>query len=182
VHKMKLMLQKLGRTSPERPVALAVADVVRQAVALKSGFEPQPVLAVHAPGLTVLADRERLERVLGHLIQNAIEATPRDGSVAITLVRRGERALIAITDTGDGMSEEFIRERLFKPFESTKAAGMGIGAFESREYIQELGGQLEVISRQPAGTTFNVILPLHRDDAPPAASGAARQEDCFEPK
>jgi signal transduction histidine kinase len=140
------------------------------------------VFLVRDPGLTVLADRERLERVLGHLIQNAIEATPRDGSVAITLSRRGERALIAITDTGDGMSEEFIRERLFKPFESTKAAGMGIGAFESREYIRELGGQLEVISRQPAGTTFNVILPLHQENAPLAVSGAARQEDCFDPK
>jgi putative PEP-CTERM system histidine kinase len=180
VHKMKLMLQKLGRTSPERPAALAVAEVVRQAVALKSGFEPQPVLVVRDPGLTVLADRERLERVLGHLIQNAIEATPRDGSVTITLARRADRALVTISDSGEGMSEEFIRERLFRPFESTKAAGMGIGAFESREYIRELGGQLEVVSRRPAGTTFNVILPLHQEDAPLAVTGMARQEDCFD--
>jgi putative PEP-CTERM system histidine kinase len=180
VHKMKLMLQKLGRTSPERPAALAVAEVVRQAVALKSGFEPQPVLVVRDPRLTVLADRERLERVLGHLIQNAIEATPRDGSVTITLARRADRALVTISDSGEGMSEDFIRERLFRPFESTKAAGMGIGAFESREYIRELGGQLEVVSRRPVGTTFNVILPLHQEDAPLAVPGMARQEDCFD--
>jgi putative PEP-CTERM system histidine kinase len=181
VHKMKLMLQKLGRSAnAERPAPLRIDEVVRQAVALKSGFEPQPVLEVRAPGLEVLADRERLERVLGHLVQNAIEATPRDGSVTIVVARRGEQALVTISDTGAGMSEEFIRERLFKPFESTKVAGMGIGAFESREYINELGGQLEVASRQPLGTTFNVILPLHRSTAQAAAPGAVRQEDCFD--
>jgi putative PEP-CTERM system histidine kinase len=183
VDKMKLMLQKLGRSAnAERPAPLRVDEVVRQAVALKNGFEPHPVLEVRAAGLTVLADRERLERVLGHLVQNAIEATPRDGRVGIVVARRGEQAVVTISDTGAGMSEEFIRERLFKPFESTKAAGMGIGAFESREYINELGGQLEVTSRQPLGTTFNVILPLYQKPVQATAPGAVRQEDCFDPE
>ena len=113
----------------------------------------------------MLADRERLERVLGHLIQNAIEATPKEGSVTISLVRAGEAVQVEIADTGEGMSEEFIRERLFKPFESTKSAGMGIGVFESREYINELGGRLEVSSQPSRGTTFKVILPLYQRDA-----------------
>jgi len=69
---------------------------------------------------------------------------------------------VEITDTGEGMTEEFIRERLFKPFDSTKSAGMGIGVFESREYITELGGALEVTSQPTLGTTFKVVLPLHR--------------------
>jgi putative PEP-CTERM system histidine kinase len=167
VQKMKLLLQKLSRTeNAEKPQPLAVDQVVRQALALKSAFEPQPQLLVEQAGLLVLADRERLERVLGHLIQNAIEATPRDGHV---LVRVGpasdgrENAVeIEITDTGEGMTEEFIRERLFKPFDSTKSAGMGIGVFESREYITELGGALEVTSQPALGTTFKVVLPLHR--------------------
>jgi signal transduction histidine kinase len=72
---------------------------------------------------------------------------------------------IDITDTGQGMTEEFIRERLYKPFESTKPAGMGIGAFESREYIHELGGRLEVRSIPEQGTTFCVTLPLHAQAA-----------------
>ncbi|TFW29870.1 XrtA/PEP-CTERM system histidine kinase PrsK [Massilia horti] len=183
VQKMKLMLQKLGRSAnAERPVPLAVEEVVRQAVALKGGLEPQPVLQVRAPGLTVLADRERLERVLGHLVQNAIEATPRDGSVTIELSKSGPQAQVAIRDTGAGMTEDFVRERLFKPFESTKAAGMGIGAFESREYIQELGGRLEVSSTPGFGTTFNVILPLHGMHVQEAAPAAVRQEDCFDSK
>jgi len=82
----------------------------------------------------------------------------------VRLARQDDSAIIEVKDSGHGMSEEFIRERLFKPFESTKSAGMGIGVFESREYIRELGGQLEVVSSQPGGTIFHVILPLHRQD------------------
>lgn len=166
VQKMKLLLQKLSRSvAPEYPAALSIERLVRQAVALKAGFDPTPVLAVTDPGLTVLADWERLERVVGHLIQNAIEATSRDGRVDIELARRGESVLIRISDSGGGMSEEFIRERLFKPFESTKSAGMGIGVFESREYIQELGGALEVASVPAQGSTFTIILPLLKQEA-----------------
>jgi putative PEP-CTERM system histidine kinase len=164
VQKMKLLLQKLSRTeSAEKPVPLAVDQVVRQAVALKAAFEPRPVLQVEGSGLKVVADRDRLERVVGHLIQNAIEATPKDGRVVIRVGGDRETVHIEIADTGEGMSEEFIRERLFKPFESTKSAGMGIGVFESREYINELGGSLEVSSRPSLGTTFKVSLPLYMD-------------------
>jgi signal transduction histidine kinase len=123
------------------------------------------VLLVRDPGLMVLADWERLERVVGHLIQNAIEATAKDGKVGIELARRGECVVIRITDSGEGMSEEFIRERLFKPFESTKSAGMGIGVFESQEYIQELGGALDVTSEPEHGSTFTISLPLHKQEA-----------------
>ena len=167
VQKMKLLLQKLSRSeNADKPQPLAVDDVVRQALALKSAFEPHPQLLVEQAGLRVLADRERLERVLGHLIQNAIEATPRDGNVMVRVAPpadgREHAVEVEITDTGEGMTEEFIRERLFKPFDSTKSAGMGIGVFESREYITELGGALEVTSQPGLGTTFKVVLPLHR--------------------
>lgn len=166
VQKMKLMLQKLSRNdAPERPVPLLIDQLLRQAVSLKAAFEPRPVLRVEHAGLRVVADGERLERVLGHLIQNAIEATPKDGSVTIDLRSEGMAVVITISDTGQGMTEEFIRERLYKPFESTKPAGMGIGAFESREYIHELGGRLEVHSQPQRGTTFRVTLPLYAQEA-----------------
>ncbi|MES2263015.1 MAG: XrtA/PEP-CTERM system histidine kinase PrsK [Pseudomonadota bacterium] len=166
VQKMKLMLQKLNRTdAPAHPIPLLIDQLLQQAVSLKAAFEPQPVLQVADAGLHVLADWERLERVLGHLIQNAIEATPKDGSVTIRLRCAGEAVQVEISDTGSGMTEEFIRDRLYKPFESTKPAGMGIGAFESREYIHELGGQLDVSSRPQQGTTFRVMLPRYKQDA-----------------
>ncbi len=173
VQKMKLMLQKLGRSvTPEHAGALAVERVLRQAVALKAAFEPTPTLKVLDPGLTVMADWERLERVVGHLIQNAIEATPKEGRVDIELSRVGEGVLIQITDNGEGMSEEFIRERLFKPFETTKSAGMGIGVFESQEYIRELGGVLEVSSTPGQGTTFKIMLPLLTQEVQPIHQAA----------
>jgi signal transduction histidine kinase len=102
--------------------------------------------------------------VIGHLIQNAMEATPRDGSVRIVQSREDNSLVLELSDSGQGMSEDFIRERLFRPFESTKAAGMGIGVFESREYIHELGGSLDVSSTPGKGTTFRIVLPLHQKD------------------
>jgi signal transduction histidine kinase len=111
----------------------------------------------------ISANRSRFERVLGHIIQNAIEATPKDGQVWVRLKKMGKEAIIEIQDTGQGMSEQFIKERLFKPFESTKSAGMGIGVFESREYVQELGGRLDVTSTESIGTTFHIILQLQEN-------------------
>ena len=100
---------------------------------------------------------------MGHLIQNAIEATARTGQVRVRLKKEGGFAIVEIKDTGHGMSEEFIRERLFRPFESTKSAGMGIGVFESKEYVAELGGKLEVTSSLFNGTVFRVALPLYSE-------------------
>jgi putative PEP-CTERM system histidine kinase len=178
IQKMTMMLQKLSRNdAPARPLPLSVEAVVRAAIALKSAFEPHPSLRVEDSALAVLADRERLERVLGHLIQNAIEATPKSGQVSVGIRRQGSQVAITVADTGAGMSEEFIRERLFKPFESTKPAGMGIGVFESREYINELGGALDLSSTPSVGTTFTVTLPLHRDTGASTVAGASRVLD-----
>jgi putative PEP-CTERM system histidine kinase len=177
VQKMKLMLQKLSRgVTAERDVPIVLDKLLPQAVLQKAAFEPKPRVQIDQRGLQVLADAERLERVLGHIIQNAIEATPKDGQVAVTLAREGAMAVVEVSDTGTGMSEEFIRERLFKPFESTKSAGMGIGAFESREYIQELGGRLDVRSREDVGTTFRIVLPLHLSEPDQPERRPAAQE------
>ena len=160
VSKMKHLLQRLARGGAvERTAPLSLSELLARAVALKAAFVPRPVFTCGADA-AVVADAERLERVVGHLIQNAIEATPKEGKVAVSLCVRGNNAVIEISDTGAGMTEEFMRERLFKPFESTKPAGMGIGAFESREYIRELGGRLEVGSQPLCGTTFRIVLPV----------------------
>jgi signal transduction histidine kinase len=110
--------------------------------------------------LAVRGDGERLERVFGHLVQNSLDAIEMDGRVWVTLGREGGRARIEVGDTGHGMSPEFIRERLFKPFQTTKQAGMGIGAYESFQYIRELGGEIAVDSEVNVGTRIAVLLPL----------------------
>ena len=161
VQKMKLLLQKLAHGSVvESPSRVCIDRLLRQAVANKSSAEPKPRLEILDADLTVTANAARLERVIGHLVQNAIEATPKNGLVVVRLRKSEQEAVIECTDNGQGMDAQFIQERLFKPFESTKSAGMGIGVFESREYIQELGGRIDVQSKRPGGTTFRIILPL----------------------
>ena len=103
---------------------------------------------------------ERVERIIGHLVQNALDATDPAGRVWIKLARLGGQALVEVGDTGQGMSPTFIRDRLFKPFQSTKQAGMGIGAYESFQYVQELGGKIEVESELNVGTIVTLLLPL----------------------
>jgi signal transduction histidine kinase len=98
--------------------------------------------------------------VIGHIIQNAIEATPYDGSVEVRISRKNDLAVVEVEDNGRGMDEVFIRDRLFRPFDSTKGSGMGIGAYECREYIRELGGQVDVASVVEKGTTFHIELPI----------------------
>lgn len=165
VQKMKRLLEKLSSgESSEKAAPLFIAGLLQEAVKSKSVVEPKPILEIIDSGLAVCANSSRLERVMGHLIQNAIEATSRDGQVRVQLRKEKGFAIVEIKDTGHGMSEEFIRERLFKPFETTKSAGMGIGVFESKEYVSELGGKLEVISSESDGTIFRIILPLHKND------------------
>jgi signal transduction histidine kinase len=69
--------------------------------------------------------------------------------------------MIEIVDNGCGMDDEFVRERLFRPFDSTKGlAGMGIGAYECKEFVTLLGGRVEVDSTPGVGTCFQILIPL----------------------
>lgn len=168
VEKMKrLLLQLRGGYTLEPPAPVALEDLVQQVVAARSGLKPAPRLDAGDGAVSVIANRARLERVIGHLIQNAIEATPPEGHVEVKLLRQNGCAVIAIADTGCGMSEQFMRHRLFKPFESSKEAGMGIGTYEAREYVRELGGRIEVETREAQGTIFRVVLPLHVPERAP---------------
>ncbi len=164
VEKMKrLLVQLRGNYTLEAPAPVPLEDMLEQVVAAKSGASPAPRFD---PGgatalVSVVAHRARLERVIGHLIQNAIDATPAEGSVIVQLMKHNGAAMIEIADTGCGMSEQFVRYRLFRPFESTKSTGMGIGTYEARQYVRELGGRIEVESRESRGTVFRVTLPLY---------------------
>jgi signal transduction histidine kinase len=110
----------------------------------------------------VVLDKDKLSNVIYHLVSNAQQATSDDGKVDVEIeLSVDERfMLINIVDTGSGMSEDFIRTRLFKPFDTTKGnAGMGIGAFDAKAYLERIGGQLLVQSRPEQGTTFTLRIP-----------------------
>ena len=167
VARMNRMLAKLSET-PDAGTASRVdlADMLADVIRSKNAFSLKPGLEIVAPDLGVRGDRERLVRVVGHIVQNAIEATPYTGRVDVKLERLDEWAVITVTDTGAGMDETFIRERLFRPFASTKGTGMGIGAYESRAYLQELGGGIQVASQPGRGTVFTLRLPILAAQAP----------------
>lgn len=167
VDKMKRLLLQLrvGTVPADEPTPVDLQDVVLSALKSKAPLSPRPTILVDAPGIRTLAHRERLDRVVGHLLQNAAEATPASGTIEVRVRAEHQSAIIEVEDSGVGMSEDFIRTRLFKPFESTKKNGMGIGIYESREYIRELGGQLDVHSRETEGTLFSIALPLLRPAA-----------------
>ena len=103
---------------------------------------------------------ERVERVIGHVVQNAFDATPAEGRVWLGLTRESGRARIEIGDTGEGMTDDFVETQLFKPFSSTKDSGMGIGSYESFQYIREIGGKVQVDSEPGRGTVITILLPL----------------------
>lgn len=110
--------------------------------------------------LATRGHEERLERVLGHLVQNALDATPPEGRVWLKVERFSGQIRVEVGDSGRGMSEDFVRSKLFRPFSSTKGSGMGIGSYESAQYIRELGGSIEVDSEPGRGTVMRVLLPL----------------------
>ena len=161
VARMNKVLAQLRRGDDEaRTQSVALADILKEAVASKQAFKLRPRLELPAAGLQVRAERERLTRAIGHLLQNALEATPPTGKVTLRGFEESGQAVIEIIDTGSGMDDEFIRTRLFQPFDSTKGAGMGIGAYECRETLRALGGSIEVDSAPGRGTRFRLTLPL----------------------
>jgi signal transduction histidine kinase len=100
-----------------------------------------------------------------HLISNAQQATADNGEVKIqaslTTVNEHDFIVVKVIDTGEGMSAEFIETRLFKPFDTTKGnAGMGIGAYDAKNYIEEIGGVISVESEIDQGTVFTLSIPV----------------------
>jgi putative PEP-CTERM system histidine kinase len=161
VARMNKVLAQLRRGSDETQAqSVALAAILNEAAASKQAFKLRPALDLPPPSLRVRAERERLTRAVGHLLQNALEATPPSGQVTLRGFEEAGQAIVEINDSGSGMDDTFIRTRLFQPFDSTKGAGMGIGAYECRETIRSLGGQLEVDSAPGRGTRFRISLPL----------------------
>jgi len=156
----RLMLQlREGATPPGGSHGVELAPIVRR---LEKLAQAQGRHLQVEPGerLATRGHDERLERVLGHLVQNALDATPADGSVWLKAARHSGQVKVEVGDTGAGMSEEFVRSKLFRPFNSTKHSGMGIGTYESFQYIRELGGSIAVDSAPGRGTVVTVLLPL----------------------
>src|SRR5437773_2139037 len=127
----------------------------------------------------VAGDRDALLRVVENLVTNAAEAIEREGTVAITLAEADGHALLTVSDTGSGISAEFMERHLFTPFRSTKKAGWGIGLYHTKQIVEHHHGTIHVDSTEGTGTTFRVTLPLWQADA--TARDGGRAANLWEP-
>jgi signal transduction histidine kinase len=112
--------------------------------------------------LIAFADDERIEKVIENLVLNAIEAMGAKRGKLTVLAGPAEEedfVFFSVADTGPGMTEEFQRTRLFRPFATTKPKGVGLGLYTCRELIRALGGRVEVQSERGSGTCFRIVLP-----------------------
>jgi len=150
----RLSQHNKGRVEEPRPIPLGA---LANAVAAPRRAQ-HPIVITGDPSLFGIADPIRLEQALGHLVQNAIEASAPSDPITLHVDLHDGAPRISVIDHGCGMSADFIRTQLFKPFTSTKDGGFGIGAYEARQLILALGGQLDVTSRVGKGTTFIITL------------------------
>ncbi len=151
-------LSRYGNGVVDKMGEISAAKVARTVVDRFSA-NPQVMLA-ECNDLKIAANSDSLEQVLTHLVQNALDASPPDAPVFVSLTHDGLNARFEVVDSGSGMTPEFVRNKLFKPFVSTKDGGFGIGAFEARELVRAMRGRLEVESREGLGSRFIVRIPL----------------------
>ena len=159
--KLIALLARLGRYGAGQVSELAPIDLVQLARTVAERFrDAHPVSLTRDASVVVQGHREGLEQALIHLVQNAIDASEPGMPVMIDVGSDGLNGTIEVVDTGHGMSPEFVRSGLFKPFVSSKQGGFGIGAFEARELVRAMGGRTAVESREGLGTRFSLTLPL----------------------
>jgi len=160
VDRMNNLLRKLRQNEPEETKVIPLKELLLEATKRCLKSLPAPTLMQVDSSVHVKADFDSLTMVFTHLIHNAQDATPNSGFIDIHTRVDKQRAYICIEDNGDGMTEEFIRTKLFQPFESTKAGkGMGVGVYQAREYIESLGGSIEVESSPEQGSKFTLTIP-----------------------
>lgn len=162
--KMNRLLAQLRKGRLDRPGTerIAFAPVVHKVAEMRRAYRPIPQFDCDERELLLLeANPDRLAAVVEHLIQNAQEATPPEGQVTVRLYRQANFAVLDVEDSGSGMTPQFVAERLFRPFDTTKGnAGMGVGMYESREFVRAFGGNITVDSTLGKGTLMRVQLPL----------------------
>lgn len=168
VGKMNELLARLAPHSPGRSQQVApqpLRAILAAAIAARRG--DRDVQLTGNCGLSANVDALALGQAVEHLLQNAIEASPAGSRVTVDVAERGGAVAISITDRGCGMDGDFVLNRLFHPFASTKSGGFGIGAFEARSLIAAMGGRVGVDSRPGEGTIFTILVPAAEAPAEP---------------
>jgi signal transduction histidine kinase len=147
----------------KRPQPIDLIPILRRVIAniAGPGAGEHEVRTEFPENLEALVDGERMEKVMENLVINGLEAMhqqPGILTVAAGATDEG-KPFFSVSDTGEGMNQRFIEERLFRPFATTKRRGVGLGLYTCREVVVANGGSISVDSKEGAGTTFRVVLP-----------------------
>jgi putative PEP-CTERM system histidine kinase len=162
VSRLNLLLRRLHGEGERQypPALLSLPRLVQRTIDQMQGHTVDVVFTRRCGEVWVTAYRDRLSSVFRHLIQNAIDVLPDGGKVEVVVRLANGAAVVDVKDNGPGMSQEFIQNELFQPFKTTKPHGYGIGAYEAKEIVRELGGQIDIQSTLGKGTCISVRLPI----------------------
>lgn len=157
------LIQRLGQLRGRLQIKPVASDLNELVLSVLSGVETTPqinvVKAIH-PLPPMLLDQEQMQKVVTNLIFNAREAVISDGEVRVETSQNNGWAVLSVSDNGCGMNPEFLNHSLFRPFQTTKKNGLGIGLFQSKMIVEAHRGRIQVESQPGKGTTFRIILPI----------------------
>jgi putative PEP-CTERM system histidine kinase len=145
-----------------RPAQEDLNDVIAQVLANWNGATGITLVKNLRPCPKLLLDQEQFLKVVTNLVLNATEAVSRGGQVVVETSQNNGWAVLSVSDNGCGMEPDFLRQALFRPFQTTKKDGFGIGMFQSKMIVEAHGGRIEVESELKKGTTFRVLLPVQK--------------------
>jgi putative PEP-CTERM system histidine kinase len=143
-----------------KPAELDLNHVINEALTNLNGTLNTKLVTKFNQIPRILADHEQLQSVCTNLLLNARDAVGTDGRITVETATHGQWVALSVTDNGCGMTEQFIKNSLFRPFRSTKKKGLGIGMFQSKTIVEAHQGKIHVESELGVGTTFRVMLPL----------------------
>ncbi|MGO8676091.1 MAG: XrtA/PEP-CTERM system histidine kinase PrsK [Limisphaerales bacterium] len=157
------VISRLALLRQELAIRPVDCDLNQLAAEVLKGLDQTPGLLVVKdlqPLPKVRLDPIQMEKVLTNLVFNARDAVGPGGGIRVETSRRNGWAVLAVADNGCGMSPEFVKDRLFRPFQTTKKNGIGIGMFHCKLIVEAHHGRIEVESALGRGTSFRVLLPL----------------------
>ncbi len=166
VARMKGLLERFqGAQEEDRQEAsdlVSLSVVIRQVVDSWRKQKEDMIVEVDS-SIPLRVERQKMASILDHLLQNAIEAAGTDGAVILRQKMLNDEVVVEVEDNGPGMDQAYVDAHLFRPLDSEKTTGFGLGAYQTRQLVRELGGRLEVRSEVGQGTSMRVILPVDEE-------------------
>jgi signal transduction histidine kinase len=162
------LIARLGSLRQSAQIQPVSSDLCAVVAASLDGISMPPgvTLTRHlVPMPMVPIDPSQMQKVVTNLVINAQEAMRGPGEIVVSTARQDSSIVLSVRDNGSGMSPEFVRRSLFRPFQTTKKTGLGIGMFHCRMIVEAHAGRIEVETEEGKGTNFRVVLPLNKEIA-----------------